>query len=105
MRETRRTGDSRNTTGASVTRKGPIMDDGDLEHAPEAWKIKEQVLYLMGGGVPLRGDVPLSGAKNAVTKLMVAPMLTEDTCPLHNAPRNLGDTAITEQVMRALGSV
>src|SRR5713101_4715717 len=47
--------------------------------------------YVIEGGLPLRGDVHLSGAKNAVTKHLVASMLTEDICTVHNAPGALGD--------------
>ncbi len=62
------------------------------------------VYYAIKGGVPLRGQVRLSGAKNAATKLMIASLLTEDTCVIRNAPRGLGDLSITEAVLRALGS-
>ena len=74
-----------------------------MEEVPGTWGVGD-VHYEIEGGVPLRGEVRLSSAKNAVTKLMVASMLSEDACTLHNAPRNLGDTTLTEQVMRALGS-
>ncbi len=60
--------------------------------------------YLIEGGVPLRGEVALSGAKNAATKLMVASLLTEDQCVIRNAPLQLGDLMITENVVRALGA-
>lgn len=60
--------------------------------------------YLIEGGVPLRGEVALSGAKNAVTKMLVAALLTEDACSVRNAPQHLGDVTITEEVLRALGA-
>lgn len=60
--------------------------------------------YLIEGGVPLRGEVVLSGAKNAATKLMVASLLTEDQCIIRNAPLQLGDLMITENVVTALGA-
>jgi UDP-N-acetylglucosamine 1-carboxyvinyltransferase len=60
--------------------------------------------YLIEGGIPLRGEVPLSGAKNGVTKLQVASLLTDDACVVRNAPRHLGDVTITEEVLRALGA-
>jgi UDP-N-acetylglucosamine 1-carboxyvinyltransferase len=60
--------------------------------------------YRIEGGVPLRGEVTLSGAKNAVTKMLVAALLTEDACSVRNAPRHLGDVTITEDVLRALGA-
>jgi UDP-N-acetylglucosamine 1-carboxyvinyltransferase len=60
--------------------------------------------YVIEGGVPLRGEVHLSGAKNAVTKHMVASMLSEEVSTIRNAPSNLGDVTITDEVMRALGA-
>lgn len=60
--------------------------------------------YAIEGGVPLRGEVQLSGAKNAATKLMVSTLLTEDACVIRNAPRGLGDVSITEELLRTLGA-
>ncbi|HEX8733562.1 MAG TPA: hypothetical protein VF725_16040, partial [Ktedonobacterales bacterium] len=60
--------------------------------------------YLIEGGAPLRGEVTLSGAKNAATKLMVSSLLTEDACIIRNAPLQLGDLMITEDVVTALGA-
>ena len=59
--------------------------------------------YVVEGGTPLRGSVSVSGAKNAATKMLVASLLTEDTCTLHNTPR-IGDVTITESLLRAIGS-
>lgn len=84
------------------------VNSGALPPLPEAvsetWEVNSNTHYVIEGGVPLRGEVRLSGTKNAVTKLMVASMLTEDTCTIRNAPPNLGDVNITRDVMRALGS-
>jgi UDP-N-acetylglucosamine 1-carboxyvinyltransferase len=44
------------------------------------------------GGRPLRGTVPISGAKNAALPLMAAALLTEETLRLRNLPR-LADIA------------
>src|ERR1700758_4301569 len=63
-----------------------------------------EAYYIIEGGVPLRGEVRLSGAKNAVSKLMMASLLTEDRCIIRNAPRNLGDVSITERVLQSLGT-
>ncbi len=43
--------------------------------------------YLITGGVPLHGHVQASGAKNAVTKQLVATLLTDQPCVLHGVPR------------------
>ncbi len=60
--------------------------------------------YAIEGGIPLHGEVQLSGAKNAATKLLVSTLLTEDVCTIRNIPRNLGDVSITEAVLTALGA-
>ncbi len=59
--------------------------------------------YVVEGGTPLRGMVSVSGAKNAATKMLVASLLTEEPCILHNAPR-IGDVTITESLLRAIGA-
>src|SRR5260370_32120095 len=51
--------------------------------------------YVIEGGQPLRRDVHLSGAKNAVTKQLVASMLTDDVFTGSHAPRALGHGIIT----------
>src|SRR5437660_1773845 len=52
------------------------------------------------GGRPLRGTIPISGAKNATLPLMIASMLTEQTLVLENVPR-LADVG---QLQRILGN-
>ena len=52
---------------------------------------------------PLRGDVQISGSKNAVTKLMVASLLTGEPSTITNAP-HLGDVDITASILRAVGA-
>ena len=64
----------------------------------------EEPYYRIEGGAPLRGEVKLSGAKNAATKLLVASMLTDEPCVIRNAPFGLGDLLITEDVAQALGA-
>lgn len=43
-------------------------------------------IRLSGSG-PLKGTIPISGAKNAALPLMIASLLTEDTLILENVPR------------------
>lgn len=59
--------------------------------------------YLIRGGTPLHGEVQISGAKNAVTKLMIASLLTNHPCTLRNVPL-IGDLELTMTLCRALGS-
>lgn len=41
---------------------------------------------VIQGGVPLKGEVPISGAKNAALPLMAACLLTEEPCRVENLP-------------------
>jgi UDP-N-acetylglucosamine 1-carboxyvinyltransferase len=59
--------------------------------------------YLITGGRPLRGEVVISGAKNAVTKMVIASLLTTDLCTLRNVPL-LGDLYLTLKLCEGLGS-
>ena len=43
--------------------------------------------YRITGGIPLNGVVEASGAKNAVTKQLVATLMTDQPCVLHGVPR------------------
>lgn len=52
---------------------------------------------------PLRGDVRVSGSKNAVTKHMVAALLGTAPSRIDNAPR-IGDIDITAGMMLSLGA-
>jgi UDP-N-acetylglucosamine 1-carboxyvinyltransferase len=44
--------------------------------------------YIIHGGIPLRGEVALSGAKNASIKLMIAALLFDSPVTLHRIPAN-----------------
>ncbi len=59
--------------------------------------------WIIEGGSPLCGEVHLSGAKNAITKLMVTSMLTKDPLIFRNVPR-IGDSKITQEICEALGA-
>jgi len=59
--------------------------------------------YLIEGGTPLRGEVGLSGAKNAVTKMIMASLLTEEPCILRNVPL-IGDFDLAVALCHDLGS-
>ena len=59
--------------------------------------------YFIEGGTPLHGQVRLSGAKNAVTKLVIATLLTDELCILRNVPL-LGDFYLTIALCHDIGS-
>jgi UDP-N-acetylglucosamine 1-carboxyvinyltransferase len=58
--------------------------------------------FIVTGGVPLRGEVRIAGAKNAVLKMMAAAALTDDRCVLRNVPR-ISDVGILRGVMTDIG--
>ncbi|GCF08125.1 UDP-N-acetylglucosamine 1-carboxyvinyltransferase [Dictyobacter arantiisoli] len=51
----------------------------------------------------MHGEVTLSGAKNAVTKMVIASMLTSDPCTLRNVPI-LGDLELTMKMCEGIGA-
>lgn len=59
--------------------------------------------FIIHGGVPLRGTVPISGAKNAVLKLMAAAVLCDQPCTIANAPR-IADVEYQLESLRDLGA-
>jgi len=59
--------------------------------------------YLITGGAPLHGEVAVSGAKNAVTKMMIASLLTTEPCVLRNVPL-IGDFDLTVRMCQDIGS-
>lgn len=55
------------------------------------------------GGKSLQGSIRAAGAKNAMTKLLVASLLSDKKCTFHNVP-NIGDVEITLNLCREIGS-
>ncbi len=54
------------------------------------------------GGRPLRGAIPISGAKNAALPLLIASLLTADRLTLKNVP-NLADVNLLTRILRNHG--
>lgn len=54
------------------------------------------------GGRPLKGEIPISGAKNAALPLMIASLLTADRLTLKNVP-NLADVNLLARILRNHG--
>lgn len=54
------------------------------------------------GGTPLRGQIRAAGAKNAITKLLVASLLSDKRCVFYNVP-NIGDVDVTVALCQELG--
>lgn len=54
------------------------------------------------GGTPLKGNVKAAGAKNAMTKLLVASLLSDKRCRFYNVP-NIGDVEVTVALCQEIG--
>ncbi len=54
------------------------------------------------GGTPLKGHVKAAGAKNAMTKLLVASLLSDKPCRFYNVP-DIGDVAVTVSLCQEIG--
>ncbi|MBI1842066.1 MAG: UDP-N-acetylglucosamine 1-carboxyvinyltransferase [Verrucomicrobia bacterium] len=58
---------------------------------------------MIKGGVPLEGEVQISGAKNAVLPLMAAALLTDEPCVIRRVP-DLSDVRFMGQILASLGA-
>ena len=58
---------------------------------------------LIKGGVPLHGEVTISGAKNAVLPIMAATLLTSETCVIRRVP-DLSDVKFMAKILMSLGA-
>ena len=59
--------------------------------------------FVINGGKPLKGEVRISGAKNAAVAILPAVMLADSPCVIENLP-NISDVAAILRVMQALGA-
>ncbi|MDR3176223.1 MAG: UDP-N-acetylglucosamine 1-carboxyvinyltransferase [Desulfovibrio sp.] len=57
---------------------------------------------LIEGGVPLRGDIPISGSKNAALPILFSAILLDAPVTFHNVPR-LRDINTTNAMLGVLG--
>lgn len=58
---------------------------------------------MIKGGVPLAGEVQISGAKNAVLPILAATLLTAEPCVIRRVP-NLSDVRYMCDILRWLGA-
>src|SRR5712671_2447853 len=61
-------------------------------------------VFRINGGVPLRGNVSISGSKNAALKLFAAAALTGERCRFTNVPE-IEDVRVMAETLRDLGVV
>lgn len=58
---------------------------------------------VINGSRPLRGEVEISGMKNAVLPILYATIITNDVCVIDNVPP-IGDIRVTLQILAAMGA-
>lgn len=58
--------------------------------------------FLIRGGKPLRGTVPISGSKNAALPILLASILTDEKCFLENVP-SLRDIQTVIRLLECIG--
>ena len=58
---------------------------------------------VIKGGTPLKGDVTISGAKNAAVAILPATLLINGICRIENLP-NISDVKISCEILDALGA-
>jgi UDP-N-acetylglucosamine 1-carboxyvinyltransferase len=59
--------------------------------------------FLIKGGVPLHGEVEISGSKNAALPIMAATLLTGEPCVIRRVP-DLSDTRFMVKILESLGA-
>lgn len=59
--------------------------------------------FLIKGGVPLHGEVTISGSKNAALPILAATLLTDEPCVIRRVP-DLSDTRFMVEILKSLGA-
>lgn len=73
----------------------------NLTQAPVQTEDEQPILEIWGG-TPLRGEVPISGAKNSALAIVAGSILCSDDCRIRNLPSLVDITRMT-QIMSAIG--
>lgn len=60
--------------------------------------------YVIRGGNPLRGEVEISGAKNAALAILAAAVMTDETVTIENVP-DVRDTRVVLDALREIGAI
>src|SRR5271169_5454089 len=58
---------------------------------------------VIKGGVPLHGEVTISGSKNAALPILAATLLTDEPCVIRRVP-DLSDTRFMVKILESLGA-
>ena len=59
--------------------------------------------FVIQGGCSLKGEVTISGAKNAVLPILAATVLAKDVCIIENVPE-INDVGVSFRILSELGA-
>ncbi|MFI3325499.1 MAG: UDP-N-acetylglucosamine 1-carboxyvinyltransferase [Clostridia bacterium] len=59
--------------------------------------------FIIGGGIPLKGEVTIGGAKNAAVAIIPAAILADSPCVIENVP-NVSDVGILIKLLEEVGA-
>ena len=60
--------------------------------------------YVITGGVKLKGEVTISGAKNAAVAIIPATIFAEEPCIIENVPTEISDVSVILRILHDLGA-
>ncbi len=60
--------------------------------------------FVINGGQPLRGEVTVSGAKNAALAIIPAAILSHDVCRIENVPTSISDVSFMIKTLKHIGA-
>ena len=69
----------------------------------ETWKVPVLEKYVIKGGTVLRGEVEISGAKNAAVAIIPAALMVDGVCRIENMPQ-ISDTDMLLTILTDLGA-
>ena len=60
--------------------------------------------FIINGGIPLKGEVEISGAKNAALAIIPAAILSQDICVIENLPCSISDIGYMMKILKQIGA-
>ncbi|NOS86567.1 MAG: UDP-N-acetylglucosamine 1-carboxyvinyltransferase [Ignavibacteria bacterium] len=66
--------------------------------------VDKNAKFLVKGAKPLHGNIRISGAKNAASKLIIASLLTDEPVHITNCPISIGEIRVTRKIIESLGA-
>lgn len=60
--------------------------------------------FVINGGIPLHGEVEISGAKNAALPILAASILSQDVCVIENLPCSISDVNYMMKILAHIGA-